>query len=102
MSKELEKTINKLKWYKLYSGLGNGTCIVNINDLETVLNYIENSILKEKVEEKIEEYDIDHFIKVYTLKELSEEKKNVWMLQMHKVYKLNYCPMCGRKLGEEK
>lgn len=67
MSKELEETINKLKWYKLYSGLGNGTCIVNINDLETVLNYIENK------ENKIKQLQTKN---IKTLEQFKEECKS--------------------------
>lgn len=55
MNKELEESINRLKLNKKYVGIFGNSCIVNIKDLETVLNYIENSISKEVIEKKIEE-----------------------------------------------
>lgn len=42
MNKELEKAIHRLKLHKEGAGLENGTCIVNVEDLETVLNYIDS------------------------------------------------------------
>lgn len=67
MSKELEEAINKLKWYKGYSGLGNGTCIVSVNDLEIVLDYIENK------QNKIKKLQMKG---IRTLEQFKEECKN--------------------------
>lgn len=55
MNKELEEAVERLKKDKnkpLYCG---DITIVNIDDLETVLNYIENSIPKERIEKQLQE-----------------------------------------------
>ncbi len=51
MSKELEEAINRALKTKQ-----RGTCIISSEILETALNYIDNSIPKEVVEEKINYY----------------------------------------------
>ena len=50
MNKELEEAIKKS-----LSNKERGTCVISAEILETVLNYIDNSISKEVIEEKIEE-----------------------------------------------
>lgn len=44
---DVEKAIYRLKLHSTGAGLGNGTCVVNIEDVETILNAIEN--LKKKI-----------------------------------------------------
>lgn len=55
MSKELEKSIHRIEIHKDYARLTNGTCIVNKQDLETVLKELrrlqEDYIAKDKIRE---------------------------------------------------
>lgn len=51
MNKELEEAIKKS-----LSNKERGTCVISAEILETVLNYIDNSISKEVIKEKIEKY----------------------------------------------
>ena len=48
MNKELEEAIHRLNIHKSCAQITNDCCIINKRDLETILNYIENSISKEK------------------------------------------------------
>jgi len=50
-SKELEEAIKKS-----LSNKERGTCIISTEILEILLNYIDNSIFKEVIKEKIEDY----------------------------------------------
>lgn len=80
MNNELEETIKRLNKDKNKPLACGDVAVVNIEDLETVLNYIENSVSKEVIEKKIEEYkeiadedNKDYFIRIDTLQELLEE-----------------------------
>lgn len=50
MNKELEEEIKRALITK-----HRGTALISVETLETVLNYIDNSIPKEAIEEKLEE-----------------------------------------------
>ena len=41
MSEEIEKAIYRLRFHSFGAGLGNGTCVVNIEDVEKVLAELE-------------------------------------------------------------
>lgn len=61
MNEELEETINKLKQdYELAKSEDSIDIDVFTADLETILNYIENSISKEVIEKKIEKLDKEY------------------------------------------
>lgn len=99
MNKDLEKAKHRLNIHKSCAQITNGCCIVNKRDLETVLNYIENSISKEnnmckcckEIKFLKEIYD-----KRFTFK-AGIVTKSKGGTATHSSYPLNYCPMCGRK-----
>lgn len=83
MNKELEKAIHRIEIHKDYARLTNGTCIVNKQDLETVLKELkrlqEDYIAKDKIREKIEE----------CIKNIEEDEKDEWGYETYVVQVLN-------------
>lgn len=57
MNKELEEAKQRLELDIKFPLTCGDVTVVIIDDLETVLNYIDNSISKEIIEEKIEEVE---------------------------------------------
>lgn len=83
MIEELEKSIHRIEIHKDYARLTNGTCIVNKQDLETVLKELkrlqEDYIAKDKIREKIEE----------CIKNIEEDEKDEWGYETYVVQVLN-------------
>lgn len=85
MNKELEETIKRLKQdYELAKSEDSIDIDVFTSDLETILNYIENSISKEVIEKKIEDNAFEvhtrewgnvEVISIEVLQEILEEGK---------------------------
>lgn len=81
MNKELEEAINRLKQdYELAKSEDSVDIDVFTADLEAILNYIENSISKEVIKNKIEELKKEKYIlssrdaEIELLQELLEGK----------------------------
>lgn len=91
-NKELEKAIYRIETHKDYAGLANGTCVVNKQDIETVLKELkrlqeENKNLKQANTEKANKLIeiIDLYIKSVPkdkirekIEELKEKEENTY------------------------
>lgn len=71
-NKELEKAIYRIEIHKDYAGLANGTCVVNKQDVETVLKELKRR--EEENEEYNKQLDLDYVRENYIAKDKIREK----------------------------
>ena len=58
MTEEQEKAIYRIEMHKDLSGMDNGCCVVNVADVETILDLIEEQDFRIKSLEQVHEYDM--------------------------------------------
>ena len=93
MNKELEKAIYRLKFHKECAGLENGTCVVNVEDIEILLNYINKNKLNKNTCTYIQtDTDYNAWCCNKCHCEWCFEEGNP------KDNNTNYCPECGARI----